>query len=617
MLAPFRKASFGAVDVEHEVRSDGAVLVRSRIPLGAYPRVLTERLVHWADRQPGHPFIGRRRGGGPFETVSYGQALAQVERLGQGLLDRGLSGERPIAILSENSIEHALLALAALHVGVPFSPISPAYSLRTSDFAKLRHVLGVLKPGLVVVSDGPAFDLAVVSAVPGEVEVVVTGRALESRPCTSFASLGVPATPSVVAAHRAIHPDREAKILFTSGSTGLPKGVVNTHRMLCSNLRQIMQCFPCIAEGPLVLLDWLPWNHTFGGNHNFGLVLENGGTLYIDDGKPTADGIATTVANLREIAPSIYFNVPKGFSELLPYLERDPELRGTFFSRLRLLFYAGAGLAQPVWDGIEKLAIETTGRRVVITSGLGCTESSPSALFAHWEDTWSGLLGVPVPGLELKLSPVGHKWEARYRGPNVTPGYFRQPAETSASFDGEGFYRSGDALLFVAPDDPARGMLFDGRIAEDFKLTTGTWVSFGAVRAALLDACAPLVVDAVLAGVDRDYVGAILFPSLPACRAAAGLGGNVEAEDVVAHDAVRRHVAAGLRVVATGARGTAGRVLRAVFTVAPPSADFGEITDKGSLNQRAVLDRRAALVEALYRDPPPVDVISITEEYRP
>jgi feruloyl-CoA synthase len=547
--------------------------------------------------------------------VTYGQALAQVERIGQALLERGLSGERPVAILSENSIEHALLALAALHVGVPFAPISPAYSQLSSDFGKLRHVLGVLRPGLAMVSDGPTFEPALLSAVSEEVEVVVTGRALGSRRCTPFASLGVAPTPAVVAAHRAIHPDRQAKILFTSGSTGLPKGVVNTHRMLCSNLRQIMQCFPCIAEAPLVLLDWLPWNHTFGGNHNFGLVLENGGTLYIDDGKPTAQGIATTVANLREIAPTIYFNVPKGFTDLLPYLEGDADLRRTFFSRLQLLFYAGAGLAQPVWDGLEKLAVETTGRRVVITSGLGCTESSPSALFAHWEDTWSGLLGVPVPGLELKLAPVGDKLEARYRGPNITPGYFRQPEETAASFDAEGFYRSGDAIRFVREGDPGRGMLFDGRIAEDFKLTTGTWVSFGALRATLLDACAPLVADAVLTGLDRDYVGAILFPSLPACRAAAGIATDADSADVVAHPAVRRRVGSALDAVAVAARGTADRVMRAVLTIVPPSADFGEITDKGSLNQRAVLDRRAALVEAIYQDPPPKDVIAVTSEH--
>jgi feruloyl-CoA synthase len=491
--------------------------------------------------------------------------------------------------------------------------VSPAYSLLSEDYGKLRHVLNVLTPGLVLVSDGPTFERAVRATVPDGTEVVVTGRAFDRRDATPFASLGRDPTSAVAARHGDVATDSVAKILFTSGSTGLPKGVINTHRMLCSNLRQIMQTFPCIGKELLTLVDWLPWHHTFGGNHNFGLVLENGGTLYIDDGKPTSQGIAATVENLREIAPTVYFNVPKGFIELLPHLERDTELRERFFSRLCLLFYAGAGLAQPVWDGMQRLAVETTGERIVITSGLGCTESSPSALFAHWEDTWSGLLGVPVPGLELKLARVGQKLEARYRGPNVTPGYFRAPDATRAAFDEEGFYRTGDAIRFFDEENPNRGMLFDGRIAEDFKLSTGTWVSFGTLRAAILDACAPLVADAVLTGLDRDFVGAILFPSLPACAKLAGLAEAAPAAEIVAHPAVRERLRQALSVRFGHARGSAGRVARATLTEVPPSLDAGEITDKGSLNQRAVLDRRAGLVDSLYESAPGAHVISIWE----
>jgi feruloyl-CoA synthase len=614
---PFRKAAFGAVDVEQHTERDGSVVLRSRVALGAYPRTLTERLVHWAERTPEAPFLARRDGGGPFRVLTYAETWRRVQRLAQALLDRGVSASRPLAIVSENGLEHALLGLAALHIGVPYSPVTPSYALLSTDFGKLRHVMGVLQPGLVVIGDGPLFERAVDATVPASTELVVLGRPLERRASTPFTALERDPTSSVVEAHRAVEPETVAKILFTSGSTGLPKGVVNTHRMLCANLRQILQCFPCMEEEPLTLVDWLPWNHTFGGNHNFGLVLETGGTLYLDDGKPTPQGIATTVANLREIATNVYFNVPRGFVELLPYLENDAELRRTFFSRLRLLFYAGAGLSQPVWDGLQRLAVQETGSRIVITSGLGCTESSPSALFAHWQGSYSGLLGVPVPGLALKLAPVGDKLEARYRGPNITPGYFRQPDATAAAFDEDGFYRTGDALRFVDPADPNAGMLFDGRIAEDFKLSSGTWVSFGTLRAAVLDACAPFVADAVLTGLDRDYVGAILFPSLPACASLAGLPADARAEDVVAHPVVRRRIEAGLAALAARNPGSASRVARAVVTTTPPSLDAGEITEKGSLNQRAVLDRRAALVETIHASVPDASVILVAEGLSP
>ena len=592
-------------------------MLRSRVPLAAYPRALTSRLLQWAEQHPERPFLARREGAGPFRVVTYGEAWREVERIAEALLERGLSVERPVAVLSENGIEHALLALAALHVGIPYSPISPAYALLSTDYGKLRHVMGLLSPGLVLVSDGPTFERAVLSTVPADVEVVVSGRGFEQRSSTPFAALGTAPTTAVAAAHRELSPDAVAKVLFTSGSTGLPKGVINTHRMLCSNLRQIMQCFPCMEEEPLTLVDWLPWNHTFGGNHNFGLVLESGGTLYIDDGKPTSQGITTTVANLREIPTNVYFNVPRGFVELLPYLENDRELRRTFFSRLKLLFYAGAGLAQPVWDGLQRLAVEETGSRIVMTSGLGCTESSPSALFAHWEETWSGLLGVPVPGLELKLARVGEKFEARYRGPNITPGYFRAREATAAAFDEEGFYRTGDALTFVDAANPSAGMRFDGRIAEDFKLSSGTWVSFGALRAAVLDACAPLVADAVLTGIDREYVGAILFPSLPACAKIAGVSADISAEELVRHPEVRRRLLEALSGLAARNPGSASRVARAVVTPVPPSLDAGEVTDKGSLNQRAVLDRRAALVESIHAHPPDETVIVVVETLPP
>ena len=616
IAAPFREVSFGRVDVEQIARPDGSTVVRSRAPLDPYARVVTEHLVHWARRAPGRLFLARKSAGRGWSGVTYAEALARVERIAQGLLDRGLDAERPVAILSENGVEHGLLALAALHVGVPFAPISPSYALLSADFGRLAHIMRRLTPGLVLVSDGPTYERAVDRTVPGDVEVIATGRGIDrgasARRFAPFESLeSTSPSPRVARAHASVDADGIAKILFTSGSTGSPKGVINTHRMLCSNLQQIAQCFPCMVEEPLDLVDWLPWHHTFGGNHNFGLVLHSGGTLYIDDGRPTPAGMATTIENLRDIAPTVYFNVPKGFGELLASLETDAALRARFFSRLKLMFYAGAGLAQPIWDGLERLAVETVGERVVMTSGLGCTESSPSALFAHWPDTWSGLLGVPVPGLELKLAPVGQKLEARYRGPNITPGYFREPDATRAAFDDEGYYRTGDALRFVEPLRADRGMLFDGRIAEDFKLSTGTWVSVGPLRATIVEACAPFVADAVLTGLDRDYPGVILFPAWPECRRLAGLPGGALDAEVIAHPAVRRGVLEALEACAARATGSATRVLRAVLTAAPPSADAGEVTDKGTLNQRAVLDCRAALVESLHATPPGDGVLVI------
>jgi feruloyl-CoA synthase len=609
---PYREAAFGPVEVELTDRPDGSKLFRSRVRLSRYPHVLTERLAQWARSTPDRPFLARRDANGRWRAVSYAETLARVVQIAGRLLALDLGQQRPVAVLSENSCEHGLLALAALHVGVPIAPISPSYSLVSKDHGRLSHVVGRLTPGLVVVSDGPTYENAVERTIGPDVEVVTTGRPLERRHSRPFKWLESSSSAArVTEAHSQVRADDVAKILFTSGSTSAPKGVINTHRMLCSNLQQIAQCFPCMVEDPLDLVDWLPWHHTFGGNHNFGLVLWTGGTLYIDDGKPTPDGVEATVQNLREISPTVYFNVPKGFAELLPRLQTDAALRKRFFSRLKLMFYAGAGLSQPIWDGLQRLAIETVGTRIVITSGLGCTESAPSAMFAHWAETWSGLLGVPVPGLELKLTPVGDKWEARYRGPNVTPGYFRQPEATVSAFDEEGFYRTGDAVRFVDATRPSSGMLFDGRLAEDFKLSTGTWVSVGAVRASVIEACAPLVADAVLTGLDQECVGAILFPSATECRQIAGLPEDVPLDEVVEHPKVLQRIAAGLETCAARSTGSASRVLRAAVTPVPATIDSGEMTDKGSLNQRAVLDRRRALVEGLHATPPGKGILVI------
>jgi len=592
----------GSLQAHFERRSDGVTLVTSTEPLGEYAARLTDRLLYWAEAAPQRTLVARReRGSGPWQRVSYAQALGAARSIAQSIIERKLSVDRPVAILSENGIEHLLLSLGCMLAGVPFAPISPAYSLMSQDFGKLKHILGVLTPGLVFASSGAAYGKAIASTVPNDVPVVLVEGSVDGFACASFAELlSTAPTAAVDAAHAQVGPDTIVKFLFTSGSTKLPKGVVNTQRMWCSNLQMIRQCMPALAEEPPVLVDWLPWNHTFGGNHNVGLTIYNGGTLYIDDGKPTPQAVGQTLANLREIAPTVYFNVPKGFEEIAAALERDDELRRTFFSRVKLMFFAGAGLSQPVWDRLDAQAEAQCGERIRMITGLGMTETAPFAICANGDEVRSGYVGLPAPGVELKMVPVDGKLEVRYRGPNVTPGYWRAPEQTSEHFDHEGFYCSGDALKFVDAQDVQKGFAFDGRIAEDFKLSTGTFVSVGPLRARAIAAGDPYVQDVVVAGLNRDDVGLLVIPRVDTVRALAGIALPAPMEQVLQAPAVRDYFQGWVDRLWASGTGSASRVARALLLAEPPSIDRGEITDKGSINQRAVLTHRAALVETLY-----------------
>jgi feruloyl-CoA synthase len=613
--SPVRHVRLRASGATMQRRADGAFLIRPDEPLENYPRVLTERLVHWAALAPDRPLAAKRGRDGRWRYLTYAEALRKVRSLGQAMLDRGLSARRPVAIFSENDLDHLLLMFAGQHVGVPTASIAPPYSLISRDFAKLHHVMKTIEPGLIFVADGQRYRRALDAVVDPDTEVAFAEGPLSNRNAISFDDLAATApTPAVDAAHAAIQPDDIAKFLFSSGSTGLPKAVINTHRMICSNQQMIRQGFRFLEDEPPVLLDWMPWNHTAGGNHNTGLPLYNGGTLYIDDGRPAAAAIAATVENLREIAPTLYFNMPRGYEELLAYFRRDARLRENFFSRLKFMFYAGAGLSQALWDAYRELALETCGERILMATGLGATETSPMALQCTWDTEHAGTIGIPMPGVETKLAPVGSKLEVRVKGPNVTPGYWKDPELTARAFDEEGYYRFGDAARFVDPGDVNQGLFFDGRLAEDFKLSSATFVNVGPLRARILHGFAPYVTDVAVAGPDRNDIGILVFPYLPACRALApALSASASSAEVLRHPAVLQKFSELLDSFARQATGNSNRVVRAMLMDEPPSLDAGEITDKGSLNQRNILERRAALVDEMYSPSPSPRVLRIPE----
>ncbi|NOT59466.1 MAG: feruloyl-CoA synthase [Acidobacteria bacterium] len=610
-MTDFVPVNFLPARVVVERRDDGALVLRSPEPLAPYPRCLGEALEHWARARPDQIYLAQRDGAA-WRTLTFAQAHQQVRALATALLQRDLSAERPLAILSENSIEHALLALAAMHAGIPYVPISASYSLMSRDYQKLRAVFALLMPGLVFADDGARYAAALAALRDDEFELVVArNREAVDRLSQSFASLLVEEnTESVNRAFAALTPDTIAKFLLTSGSTGEPKAVINTQRMLCSNQQTLRQAWPFLQEAPPVLVDWLPWNHTAGGNNNFGLALTNGGTFYLDEGKPAPGLIEKTVRNLREIAPTLYYGVPRSYEALLPFLESDAALRDNFFSRLQVMQYAGAALPAHLWERLERVSVLATGKRVRMTSGWGATETAPQVTLVHFTPLRSSVIGLPTPGNELKMVPVSgsDKYELLVNGPNVTPGYWRRAELTAAAFDEEGFYRMGDAGRFADADDLAQGIEFAGRLAEEFKLTTGTWVHTGALRVKALEALAPIAQDLVIAGHDRDEIGFLIFPNATACR---GLCDEpVEGDAWLTNARLREAVRAGLQRLQAQGRGSSTYATRALLLSEPPQIDAGEITDKGYVNQRAVLEHRAQWVTILYSDA--TEVIHLT-----
>jgi len=605
----YRSLKFGIDKVKFRLNDQGVTYLEADQELEPYAKTITERFMHWAKIKPNETILAQRKvleSGqlGDWQKITYAQALQSARQIGQALLKRGLNAERPVLILSENSIDHALMALACIYVGIPYCPASPAYSTVSQDFEKLHHIIKTLTPGLVFAFDGEKYEKAILKAVSPETEVVISKGSI-NRPFTEFSQLlETTASSEVDQAQQNTGPQSIVKFLFTSGSTKQPKAVINTQKLWCANQQQMAQSMPVLANEPLTLVDWLPWNHTFGGNHNFGMILYNGGTLYIDDGKPTPALIHETLRNLREISPTVYFNVPSGFESIANNMKTDDLLRRTLLAKVKMFFFAGASLAQPIWDSLFESAEKEVGERIVMGTGLGMTESGPFAIFITNPDVREGDLGVPTAGMTLKLVPSGDKTEVRYKGPNITEGYWRSPEETKEAFDEEGFFCTGDAVKWIDESNPHLGLKFDGRTAEDFKLSTGTFVSVGPLKAKIINLGAPYVQDAVITGLNQKEVGAMIFTNNK-IRSLANADANVPLSDIYTRPEVVTFFQNVINQLGEQATGSATKIARAILLEEPASIDKGEITDKGSINQRAVLKHRDSLVKALHSDAVP------------
>ena len=611
--APFKPIDFLPREIDAERRANGEIILRQRIPLNEYQRCIPLYLAKWAEERPDQTWLAQRRGPDrAWKRVSYAQAKRDVDAVTQALIDMKLTPEQPVAILSGNSIEHALMTQAAMQAGVPAAPVSPAYSLMSQDHAKLRYIFDLIKPGLVMVQDGVVFGKALTALDLTGVTVVHVDRAPEGIPSIAWSDLvATKRTDAVDRALAAVGPKSVGKLLFTSGSTGMPKAVINTQEMMCANVVMGQMTRKRKESDPrMVVLDWLPWNHTMGGNAGFHALLAEGGTLYIDDGRPVPGMFDETLRNLKEISPTYYTNVPAGFAVLATALENDDTLAKSFFKDLGILGYGGATLPDDLYTRMQRLAVKYTGHRIVFFTGWGSTETAPTATSTYWETERVGLIGLPHPGVELKMVPAGPKYEMRIRSVIVTPGYYRQPDLTAKAFDEEGYYKIGDAGTFVDANDPTKGLIFAGRVVEDFKLTSGTFVHVGSLRVAAIAAASPVIQDALVAGQDREFVGLLAWPNLEACRLVAGKVDAPLAELV--HDpAIKEHLKKSLHAHNAQSQGSSMRIARVMLMTEPPSIDGNELTDKGYINQRAALERRNALVERLYAAAPDEDVIIV------
>ncbi len=594
-----------------KINDDGVIYISQTSPLPEYNQKITQILEYFAKIKPDHVLFADKDEGGNWRKITYAQMYVQVKAMGQFLLNQGVSLERPLVILSGNQIEHAVLSLAAAHIGVPYAPISPAYSLISKDLAQLKGVFSLLEPSLVYVSDLEKFSRATDVVVKGDVKLLVGKKTDKPHDFDFETAIKTEPTDAVDEAFAKVQGSTIAKFLFTSGSTGSPKAVINSHEMICSNAKMVTEAFTYLKKEPPILLDWMPWHHTAGGNKVFYMTLFNGGSLYIDDGKPTVMEIDRTVRNLKEISPNWYFNVPKGYDALLAEFEEDAVLRESFYKNLKTIWYAGASMAQNTWDLLDKYAIETVGRPILIGSALGATETAPAATMCTWPQKTSGNIGLPLKGIILKLVPFEDKYDARVKGPSITQGYWKQPELTLNAFDEEGFYKFGDALRPVDENNLDKGFLFDGRTAENFKLDTGTWVATGKLRIQMVDHFGELISDVTITGADKSFLGALVFPNLKALRRIIEKP-NATLKEVIANKTVQEIFLKSLQALAQESTGSSTLVRSIKLMDVPLSLDLGELTDKGSINQRKVLSNRSQSVDEIYNNA--ASLISITGE---
>jgi len=614
-LPPFRPIPMKPPAVEVRRSSAGAIYLHSKYPLGEMRRSIAHLLEARAAQHPGRNFIAERTsldGGklGDWQFITYGEANARADAVAQALLDRGMGPDSPLMILSGNSIAHAVMMLGAMKARVPVAPVSVAYSLMSVDHGKLRHVFVTTKPKIIFAEQGPYYSRALTNLGLTD-EEVVTVVPICDRATTSYADLvATKPTRNVTASMERIDHATVAKYLFTSGSTGLPKAVIQTHGMMCAVIaatEALRTEEP--AEIPLSL-EWMPWNHISAGNIGFNGNLSAGGTVYLDAGKPLPGLFDETIRNLREVSPMVFGSAPVAFGWLCEAMERDAELRDKFFAKLLYTGYGGATLSQDIADRFQAQAIAATGYRIPFTTMYGATETQGITV-VHWNTERVGLIGLPLPGIELKLVPNGTKMEVRVKGPTVTPGYLNRPDVTAAAFDEEGFYCLGDAAKFLDENDPEQGLVFDGRVTEDFKLTSGTWVSVGTLRAQAIATASPLIQDCVIAGQDKPFIGLLAWPNISAAKEIAADASLSGAEAILKSPNVQVFLRERLAEHNRACGGSSGQIRRAMLMLEPPSIDADEITDKGYVNQRATLERRHLLVDALYADPLPAGVIEI------